>query len=130
MANLREACMRLERHPSCKIAARSKVYETQSVEEGGEYNFLNAALRIEWEGSATSLWRCLSSIEERMGRPNPPRSGPRTIDMDILLFGDEIINRPELTIPHPRMNYRTFVLRPLCDVLEGGWVHDYSNELN
>ncbi len=122
--------MRLDRHPCCEIAARSKIYETQSVESGGEFNFLNAALRIYWDGSATSLWRCITSIEERMGRPNPPRRGPRTIDIDLLLFGDEIINRPELTVPHPRMNTRTFVLRPLCDVLEGAWLREYSNELN
>lgn len=128
--NLREACQRLERHPCCTILARSKVYETQSVEGGGEVDFLNAALRIGWEGSAMSLWRCVSSIEERMGRPTPPRHGPRTIDIDILLFGQDIINRPELQVPHPRMNTRTFVLRPLCDVLEGGWCREYSNELN
>ena len=128
--NLREACQRIERHPCCTISARSRVYETQSVEGGGETDFLNAALRIEWQGSAMSLWRCVSSIEERMGRPTPPRQGPRTIDIDILLFGHEEINRPELQVPHPRMNTRAFVLRPLCDVLEGGWCREFSNGLN
>lgn len=130
MANLREACLRLERHPSCVIEAQSKVYETQSIEGGGETHFLNAVLRVGWEGSATGLWRCASKIEERMGRPHPPRDGPRTIDIDVLLFGDEKICRPELIVPHPRMMTRAFVLRPLCDVLEDGWIREYSTALS
>ncbi len=130
VANLREACLRLDRHPCCTVLARSKIYETQSVEEGGDNDFLNAAVRLGWDGSAMSLWRHVSSIEERMGRPRPPRHGPRTIDIDVLIFGDETVARPELTIPHPRMNQRAFVLRPLCDVLEGGWLREFSNELN
>jgi 2-amino-4-hydroxy-6-hydroxymethyldihydropteridine diphosphokinase len=61
-------------------------------------------------------------IEIALGRPQPPRHGARLIDIDILLFGDERIDTPELQIPHPRMLHRAFVLRPLSDVLEGGWV--------
>lgn len=126
LANLREACARLERHPALRIEARSRVYETQSVESGGEAAFLNAALRATWNGSATALLRCTQSIEERMGRRAPPRHGPRLIDIDILIFGDRVIQTSELTIPHPRMTQRAFVMRPLCDVLENGWIREFS----
>jgi 2-amino-4-hydroxy-6-hydroxymethyldihydropteridine diphosphokinase len=73
-----------------------------------------------------ALLRCINNVEERMGRPTPPRHGPRLIDIDILLFGDETVHLPELTIPHPRMATRAFVLRPLCDVLESGWLREHS----
>jgi 2-amino-4-hydroxy-6-hydroxymethyldihydropteridine diphosphokinase len=128
--NLRAACDQLEKHPLCALLVRSRIYETQSVEGGGEGDFLNAALRIQWQGSVGELWKVVSHIEEQMGRPMPPRHGPRLIDIDILMFGHEEIDSPELQIPHPRMMRRAFVLRPLCDVLEGGWCREYSNELN
>jgi 2-amino-4-hydroxy-6-hydroxymethyldihydropteridine diphosphokinase len=127
-ANLRDACSSLEER-GIVIAARSKLYETQSVEGGGPGDFLNAALRIETVFTAYELMRCCQQIEEQLGRPQPPRSGPRTVDIDLLFFDNEKIDTPELRLPHPRMHYRTFVLRPLCDVLEGGWLHELDESL-
>ena len=121
-ANLQRACHLLEIDNSIRIAARSAIYETQSVEGGGPDDFYNAALRIETTLSAFELLKATRSIEEAMGRPQPPRSGTRLIDIDILFFGEETIETPELTIPHPRMWRRAFVLRPLSEVLDGGWV--------
>ena len=121
-AHLRRACRQLEQHPAISVVARSAIYEAQSVEGGGPGDFLNAALRIETPLSAWELLEAVQAIEIALGRPQPPRSGPRLIDVDILLFGDERINAPELQVPHPRMVRRAFVLRPLCDVLEGGWI--------
>jgi len=121
-ANLRQACHLLEAGGAVRIAARSAVYETQSVEGGGPEDFLNAALRVETTLGAFELLAAIREIEGAMGRPQPPRSGTRLIDIDILYYGDEKIDSPELTVPHPRMSRRAFVLRPLCDVLEGGWV--------
>ena len=112
----------LEKHPQIKVAACSKIYETQSVEGGGASNFLNAVLRIETSLAAHELLRAVQNIEAELGRPAPPRFGPRAIDLDILMFGDEQISLPDLQIPHPRLAYRAFVLKPLLDVLEGGWV--------
>ena len=125
LVNLREAIARLERHPGCEITAKSRVYETQSVEGGGDAPYLNAVVRANWAGSAMSLLRCTQGVEERMGRPRPPRSGPRIIDVDILLFGESVIDNAHLVIPHPRMMQRAFVLRPLCDVLENGWLREF-----
>jgi 2-amino-4-hydroxy-6-hydroxymethyldihydropteridine diphosphokinase len=120
-ANLRIACDLLEA-AGITIEARSSFYETQSVEGGGPDDFFNAALRIETALSALELLHVCQRIEEQLGRPLPPRSGPRTVDIDVLMFGDACFDTPELQLPHPRMLHRTFVLRPLCDVLEGGWV--------
>lgn len=125
LENLRAACRELE-SPALQIGARSRVYETESVEGGGPGDFLNAALRVSWNGSALELLNWTEKVEAKLGRPVPPREGPRAIDIDILLFGDERIQTPELQIPHPRMMLRAFVLRPLCDVLPGGWVREYS----
>jgi 2-amino-4-hydroxy-6-hydroxymethyldihydropteridine diphosphokinase len=122
VANLDRACHLLEKGGALRIAARSAIYETESVEGGGPEDFLNAALRIETPLSAFELLAEIRGIEGVMGRPQPPRSGTRLIDIDILFFGNETIETPELTVPHPRMWRRAFVLRPLCDVLEGGWV--------
>ncbi len=120
--NLRAAHALLEENPQIRIAARSGFYETQSVEGGGPNDFLNAALRIETSLSARELLELIRRIESELGRPQPPRHGPRLVDIDILMFGDETIDEPDLKVPHPRMNRRAFVLRPLCDVLEGGWI--------
>lgn len=125
LTNLREAATRLERHPSFEIAAKSRIYETQSVEGGGDAPYLNAVVRATWAGSAMSLLRCVQGVEERMGRPRPPRQGPRIIDVDVLLFGESVIENAHLVVPHPRMMQRAFVLRPLCDVLENGWVREF-----
>lgn len=109
-----------------RVAARSKFYETESVEGGGEGNFLNAALRIETELPARDLLALCQRIEARSGRELPPRHGPRPLDIDILMFGEEVHDEPDLQIPHPRMLRRAFVLRPLCDVLGGGWVQEWT----
>jgi len=131
-ANLRKGCQLLAAHAGIKIVARSAIYETQSVEGGGPDDFLNAALRLQTTLSAEALLEAIQAVERQMGRPQPPRHGPRLIDIDILMFGDEEMDTPNLKLPHPRMSKRAFVLRPLCDVLEGGWVRpsDQSWEEN
>jgi 2-amino-4-hydroxy-6-hydroxymethyldihydropteridine diphosphokinase len=127
LAALRRACALLEEHPDIAIEARSAIYETESVEAGGQGDFLNAALRIRTGLSARDLLRVTRGIEETLGRPQPPRHGARLIDIDILLFGEEKIDLPDLQVPHPRMWRRAFVLRPLSDVLPNGWVRE-ANE--
>ena len=71
--------------------------------------------------SPRELLEKIREVETVLGRPQPPRHGPRAIDIDILLFGDSKICEADLEIPHPRMSRRAFVLKPLLDVLEGGW---------
>jgi 2-amino-4-hydroxy-6-hydroxymethyldihydropteridine diphosphokinase len=127
LQNLNEACERLK-CAQVKIVARSKIYETQSVEGGGPDDFFNACLRVETAFSPRELLRHTQNVEIAMGRPHPPRSGPRRIDIDVLLYDDLHINEPDLQIPHPRMATRAFVLRPLLDVLEGGWVKESEQQ--
>jgi 2-amino-4-hydroxy-6-hydroxymethyldihydropteridine diphosphokinase len=121
-ANLRAACHLLAAHPAIKITARSAIYETQSVEGGGPGDFLNAALRVRTTLAPLELLHATQAVEAALGRPQPPRQGPRLIDVDVLLYDDVKLDVPGLHLPHPRMWRRAFVLRPLCDVLEGGWL--------
>lgn len=123
-ANLKAAVQMLEAAPGIAIEAKSKIYETQSVEGGGESDFLNAALRISTSLTPEELLAVTTGIEEKLGRPQPPRHGPRLIDIDILSYGEVRLESQNLTLPHPRQHYREFVLRPLLDVLEGGWVKE------
>ena len=109
-----------------EILALSNIYETESIDGGGEENFLNAVLKIATELSPHELLHELQEIEARMGRPRPPRAGARPMDIDILLFDDIHMTTPDLVLPHPRMLSRPFVLRPLCDVLDNGWVSPMS----
>jgi 2-amino-4-hydroxy-6-hydroxymethyldihydropteridine diphosphokinase len=121
LENLRNAAKMLGAFPDIEIEARSQIYETQSVEGGGPNDFLNAVLRVSTPITPRELLARIQEVETVLGRPQPPRHGPRLIDIDILLFGDVEICEPDLEIPHPRMNRRAFVLKPLLDVLEGGW---------
>ena len=124
LENLGRALQLLESHSQIFVEAKSKIYETQSVENGGDEDFLNAALRVSTLLSAREVLEIIRAIEGNIGRPLPPRHGPRLIDIDILIFGDEVWNDEDLKIPHPRMAQRAFMLKPLIDVLAGGWVND------
>lgn len=126
---LLSALQALRAHPNVRVLARSRIFESQSVEGGGESDFLNASLEIETSLSSRDLLALCQSIESTCGRAIPPacehRSGARTLDVDILCFGDEVSDAPELTLPHPRALRRAFVLRPLLDLAEreeSGWV--------
>ncbi len=126
LTNLRKACALLEHHPEIKVAARSKIYETQSVEGGGASDFLNAAVRIETTLSPRALLAMTQAIESAFGRlpDTKQRGGARAMDVDILLFGDLEMNEANLQIPHPRALRRAFMIKPLGDVLENGWVRE------
>ena len=94
----------------------SSVFETEPVDAGSQPWFLNIALEAKTQLSpGTLLERCLA-IELEEGRSRPYPNAPRTLDLDILLYGDRIIHTPRLTIPHPRMVTRRFVLEPLAEI--------------
>jgi 2-amino-4-hydroxy-6-hydroxymethyldihydropteridine diphosphokinase len=97
----------------------SAIYETEPVGcEKGAGKFLNAAIEFDYTGKAHNLLRQLAAIESRLGRPaSHTRNISRTIDLDLLYFGDLEIATTELTLPHPRMTEREFVLRPLADIM-------------
>lgn len=103
-----------------RVLALSSFYETEPVEVPVEVMdqpwFLNCAAGLETSLAPEELMAALLGIERAMGRERREKKGPRTIDLDILLFGDLIVNTPELAIPHPAMAERRFVLEPLAEI--------------
>ena len=113
-AHLREAIARLQ--PTGKITAISSFYETEPVEFVQQALFLNCAVGLETSLGPEELMSRLLDIERVLGRERVQKKGPRTIDIDILLFGSLEMNSPELTIPHLAMAERRFVLEPLAEI--------------
>jgi 2-amino-4-hydroxy-6-hydroxymethyldihydropteridine diphosphokinase len=114
-ANLREAIAHLgELGTVSKISA---LYETEPVEVSGQQPwFLNCAAAVETELTPLEFLKSLLAIEHSMGRERTEPKGPRTIDMDIIFFGDEVLDTKELSVPHPAMQHRRFVLEPLAEI--------------
>jgi 2-amino-4-hydroxy-6-hydroxymethyldihydropteridine diphosphokinase len=102
--------------PTTTFVAASPVYRSAPIDATGP-DYLNAVALIRTSLDAHALLRELQRIEHIRGRKRSVRNAPRTLDLDLLLYGDESIATPELTVPHPRMHERAFVLRPLLDVL-------------
>jgi 2-amino-4-hydroxy-6-hydroxymethyldihydropteridine diphosphokinase len=101
------------------VAALSSFYETEPVEFTDQPWFLNVALALETRRSPEELMSSILLIEEAMGRKRIQNKGPRSIDIDILMVGDQIVNTFEVTIPHPAMHERRFVLEPLAEIAPG-----------
>ena len=101
-----------------RVAAHSSLYCTEPVGYAEQPRFLNAVVAIETELSARALLDALMRVEKEFGREraNAAPNGPRTLDLDILLFGDYVIDEPGLRIPHPRLAERAFVLTPLNEI--------------
>jgi 2-amino-4-hydroxy-6-hydroxymethyldihydropteridine diphosphokinase len=126
MAFLAEAEAKLSAHPSLTITKSSKIYETEPWpkenndqhphEEGGRKWFLNQVVEVETELSPQELAKVCADIEAEVGRTPSHHWGPREIDLDILLYEDQIIDSPELEIPHRHMRDRQFVLVPLVEI--------------
>ena len=113
-AQLRDALARLS--VIGHVVAVSSVYETEPVEFTQQPWFLNCAVVLETDKTPQELMTAILGIEEEMGRRRAQKKGPRSIDIDILLFGDMIIESQDLTIPHPAMHQRRFVLDPLAEI--------------
>ena len=99
-----------------RVASISSFYETEPVEFTPQAWFLNCAVGLETDNAPAQLMRGLLTIEQEMGRRRIQAKGPRTIDIDILLFGNYVSELPELMIPHPAMQQRRFVLEPLAEI--------------
>jgi len=111
---LRDARVRLD--TVGRVIAVSSFYETEPVEFTQQPWFLNCAVAIETSNTPQQLMSEILRIEEAMGRRRVQKKGPRSIDIDILLFGDTILESNDLTIPHPAMPQRRFVLEPLAEI--------------
>ena len=115
--NLLRAVAEIGRLPDCKVTGLSSFYETSPVGVIDQPSFFNAVLRLHTVLSPHELLEQLLRIEtDVFGRTRTTRWGPRRIDLDLLLHGGTIIADDRLTIPHPRMSERRFVLQPLCDI--------------
>lgn len=114
-ANLRAAVAALEGF-GVRVRQVSSFYETEPVDFRDQPWFLNGAVRAETDLAPEALLAALRAIEGAMGSRKEFPKGPRLLDMDILLFGSETINSPELQVPHPRMHLRRFVLVPLAEI--------------
>jgi 2-amino-4-hydroxy-6-hydroxymethyldihydropteridine diphosphokinase len=113
-ANLRNAIGRLLNLG--RLIAVSSFYETEPVEFTDQPWFLNCAVALQTNLTAEDFLPEIMAIEREMGRQRTQPKGPRTVDIDILLFGKAVLHSPKLTIPHPAMHQRRFVLEPLAEI--------------
>jgi len=117
---LREAVDALGAEEGIEVAAVSTLRETDPVGVGEQPRFLNGVVALETSLGARELLDRLLAVEQRFGRVRVPgEHGPRTLDLDLLLYGDETIDEPGLAVPHPRMHERRFVLEPLAELAPG-----------
>ncbi len=107
--------------PRTRLAARSSLYRSAPVDAGGP-DYLNAAAALDTALDPEVLLDALLAIESRHGRERPYRNAPRTLDLDLLLYGDVVLDSPRLTLPHPRLHGRAFALAPLAELWPDGEV--------
>jgi 2-amino-4-hydroxy-6-hydroxymethyldihydropteridine diphosphokinase len=105
----------------------SDIIETGPLGKSDQPKYLNAVAELKTTLSAEDLYRMLAGIETSLGRVRQGKWAPRTIDLDLLLFGREIIDSPDLIVPHPQMHLRSFVLKGLCQ-LAGDLIHSVMKE--
>jgi 2-amino-4-hydroxy-6-hydroxymethyldihydropteridine diphosphokinase len=119
-ATIRQALELLQVDPAIEVAAVSSLRETDPVGYQDQPQFLNGAAALETTLSPHDLLERLLDVERQLGRDRSgPRFGPRTIDLDLLLYDGEVVHEPGLEIPHPRLHERAFVLEPLAELDPG-----------
>lgn len=114
-AALDDAVRRLQGLPGTQVVAVSPRYRTAPMDSAGP-DYLNAVVELRTRLQPQELLQALLAIEQAHGRQRPYRNAPRTLDLDLLLFGQRVMDTPLLTLPHPRLHQRAFVLRPLLDL--------------
>jgi 2-amino-4-hydroxy-6-hydroxymethyldihydropteridine diphosphokinase len=120
-ATIRRALELLGAEPGIEVVAVSTLRETEPVGYADQPAFLNGAAALDTELSPRALLDRLLAVEQELGRVRGagPRFGPRLIDLDLLLYGGEVVDEPGLTVPHPRLAERRFALEPLCELDPG-----------
>jgi 2-amino-4-hydroxy-6-hydroxymethyldihydropteridine diphosphokinase len=116
VAQLRAALLALAAIPQTQVVACSSFYRTVPVGYSAQPDFVNAVAQVATEHRARNLLERMAAIERAQGRVRNFRDGPRSLDLDLLLYDAEVIEEPELTVPHPRMHRRAFVLVPLLEI--------------
>lgn len=127
---LEKAIEGLEQVAKIVVLNKSEVYETVPVGYADQANFLNMVIEIETDLSAFNLLDICQAVEGKLGRNRDVRWGPRTIDLDILLYNKENMKTEKLIIPHPRMHERAFVLVPLQDVNPSVHIHSINKNVS
>ncbi|MCB1696943.1 MAG: 2-amino-4-hydroxy-6-hydroxymethyldihydropteridine diphosphokinase [Pseudomonadales bacterium] len=122
LRQLRKALLAIAQLPGTAITAVSSAYRSAAVGPGVQPDYLNAVLRLETSLEPVDLLGTLQGIELAQGRVRTVHWGARSLDLDILLYGDRQLATPRLTIPHPALAQRNFVLYPLADVAGLNWV--------
>lgn len=131
---IRRAVEELVAVDGIEVTATSSLYETSPIGGPPQRSFINAVVRVRTRLDARALYLTCKEIERRLGRePSDLRWGPRVVDLDLLLFGDEKVSEPDLEIPHPRMGERRFVLQPLVEIdpeVTDPWGERYADRLD
>lgn len=120
-ATLRAACDRLREHPAIALQSCSSLYRTPAIGPP-QPDYVNACAVVETELGAIALLEELQAIEQAFGRQRLEHWGPRTLDLDLLLYDHEMIHHPRLQVPHPHMTERGFVLLPLAEIAPPGCI--------
>jgi 2-amino-4-hydroxy-6-hydroxymethyldihydropteridine diphosphokinase len=115
-AQVRRALLALAGLPGTRLVAASSLYRSAPVGVGAQPDFINAVAEIQTALGARALLEALLAAERRFGRRREFPGAPRTLDLDLLLYGDRVIAEPGLVVPHPRMHERAFVLAPLAEI--------------
>jgi 2-amino-4-hydroxy-6-hydroxymethyldihydropteridine diphosphokinase len=115
-AQIRLAIDELARLPGTRLSRASSLYDSEPVGEVEQPNFLNAVAQLDSELTARQLLWNLLLVERRLGRVRTTRWGPRAIDLDLLLYGELVVDEPDLQVPHPELTRRSFVLVPLVEL--------------
>ena len=114
-ATVADAVAALAQWPGCRVRQVSSVYRSAPVDAAGP-DFFNAVVALDTTRSPEDLLAALQAIELAFGRQRPYHHAPRTLDLDLLLQGDALRSTPQLTLPHPRLHLRAFVLQPLLEI--------------
>lgn len=131
---INSACKILSNNNNIEITNKSKLYETKAWGYTDQADFLNLCLEIETSLDEYELLKVCQEVEQQLNRERIIRWGPRTIDVDILFFNDIILDNENLSLPHPRISERAFVLIPLMDLnqnllIKGKVISEYLNSL-
>jgi 2-amino-4-hydroxy-6-hydroxymethyldihydropteridine diphosphokinase len=113
---IEEAVKLLRAYPEVEIVSASELHETEPWGSVAQPRFLNGAVEVETTLEPRALLGVLLDVERRLGRVREERWGPRTVDLDLLLYGDVVVDEPGLTVPHPRLHERVFALQPLHEL--------------
>ncbi|GAB3539265.1 2-amino-4-hydroxy-6-hydroxymethyldihydropteridine diphosphokinase [Noviherbaspirillum agri] len=113
--NVQRAIIRLGQLPETRLDAHSNLFRTAPVDAGGD-DYINAVARVDTGLSVSEMLHALQQLELEFGRERPFRNAPRTLDLDILLYGQQTIKTEKLTVPHPRLTQRAFALIPLLQL--------------